>query len=193
MTEDNKKRRIIALILGGFLFIIVIPVIFYFISRPLDQYFRLNKLLPIPLNWYIGIPIAIFGAIWSFISNVQLFSEGKGEPIPHPALETKKLLIRGIYKYSRNPMIFGYILLLIELELIFNSLFFLILPNITVILPILLYTKLKEEKGLESRFEDEYIKYRKNTTFIIPRFRKKGEPFEQRFRRFANVCKGIAI
>jgi len=95
--------------------------------------------------------------------------------LPHPTLETKKFIIRGVYKYSRNPMMFGYIILLIGLGLIFNSLFFLILPNIAINLPILLYIKLKEEKGLESRFGETYIHYKEKTAIIFPRSPKKTD------------------
>ncbi|MHA1428357.1 MAG: hypothetical protein ACTSQI_20425 [Candidatus Helarchaeota archaeon] len=105
MIEDNKTKRIVALIFGGLFIVIVIPIIFYFISRSLDHVIKLNRLLPIPFNWVLGLPIAIFGASWSLISNIQLFIEGKGGPIPRPSLETTKLVIKGVYKYSRNPKI----------------------------------------------------------------------------------------
>ena len=175
MEEDNTKRRIIALIFGGVLIVIVIPLVFYYISRALDSYVGLNELLSSPVNWYIGLPIAIFGGTWSIISNIQLFNEGKGGPIPHPALETTSLVIRGVYKYSRNPMMFGYIILLIGLGFIFNSLFFLFLPNLMVNLPILLYIKLKEEKGLVRRFGEAYVQYKERTAFMFPRPPKKPE------------------
>ena len=151
---------------------IAIPLIFYFISKTLDNLLGLKELIPFSFNWYIGLPLGIFGATWSLISNFQLFTEGKGGPVPHAALETKKLVIKGVYKYSRNPMMFGYIVLLIGLGLIFHSLFFIILPNVTINLPIILYIKLREEKGLVARFGENYIQYKEKTAFLIPRPQK---------------------
>ncbi len=179
MMKNNKKKRIVALIFGGLLTIVIIPLIFYILSKPLDIYFNLEILIPVPYNWIIGTPIFIFGFFWSLISNIQLFTEGKGGPIPRSGIQTQKLVIKGVYKYSRNPMLFGYILALIGLGFILNSLFFIILPNISIFPLLLIYIKLKEEKGLEQRFGDDYIRYKQATSFIIPWFPKHMEKIEK--------------
>ena len=63
-------------------------------------------------------------------------------------------------------MLFGIGLLLnsISLIFIFNPIF--ILLNI-------LYLKAVEEREMEKKFGQEYLKYKENVPMFIPRFRKK--------------------
>jgi len=174
MNNDIKEgNRIYGLFFGALLFLEGIPLLFYFISKFLDELFTISLCFQFPLNYLIGVPLSVFGFLWSFEANRMLFKVGKGGPIPHEKLQTQHLVIRGVYKYSRNPMIFGYILMLNGLGIIFNSVFYLVLANLIILPGVILFIKFKEEKGLIKRFGLEYIQYKKRTSFIIPWFPKK--------------------
>jgi protein-S-isoprenylcysteine O-methyltransferase Ste14 len=113
----------------------------------------------------IAILTGVFFALWSIISQI---TSGRGTPIP--ALATQKLLIRGPFKYSRNPMSFGTILAYFGLSIFKNSISMIFLTILFSALMIL-YIKLLEEKELIERFGDPYREYMDRTTFIIPSFK----------------------
>jgi len=104
----------------------------------------------------------LFMTIWLFI-NI-----GKGTLAPWSP--TKKLVIIGPYRHVRNPMIASVIMILLGESIAFGSawifVWFLIFFGINHI-----YFGYSEEPGLEKRFGEEYIIYKKNVPRWIPRLR----------------------
>jgi len=104
----------------------------------------------------------LFMTIWLFI-NI-----GKGTLAPWSP--TKKLVIIGPYRHVRNPMISSVPMTLLGESIAFGSvgifIWFLLLFGINHI-----YFVYSEEPGLEKRFGEEYVTYRKNVTRWIPRLR----------------------
>ena len=114
----------------------------------------------------IGLILGISGVfliIWSGLAQLTI---GKGTPLP--VVPTKKLVIRGPYKYCRNPMTLGAVLGYLGLSLLEGSIAALGLTAI-FFLSAVLYIKLLEEKELEARFGEDYKNYKESTPFIIPR------------------------
>jgi protein-S-isoprenylcysteine O-methyltransferase Ste14 len=68
---------------------------------------------------YIGAVLIVTGASVVFICILRLATEGRGTLSPLDP--TKKLVIHGLYRYSRNPMYVGAIVLLIGEALFFMS------------------------------------------------------------------------
>ena len=63
--------------------------------------------------------LILFGIAFVILSSNLLIKEGKGSPIPsHPP---KEFIVKGIYKYTRNPMVLGYILIVLGEYLFFGS------------------------------------------------------------------------
>ena len=116
----------------------------------------------------IGILILILGIIL-FTKTVFLFFKfGNGTIAPwNPP---KKFIVRGPYRYVRNPMLIGVNLILISEYLILNSLIIFVWSSIFIVIN-LLYHKFNEEKKLELRFGNSYIKYKKNVSAWIPRIK----------------------
>ena len=84
-----------------------------------------------------------------------------------PWTPTQKLIVRGPYKYCRNPMISGVLFILLGETLVLNS------PNILVVaicfyLINTIYFILKEEPDLRKRFGKPYELYKKNVPRWIP-------------------------
>lgn len=114
----------------------------------------------------IGIILMIAG-LFFLVWTIKLFATiGKGTLAPWAP--TQKLIIEGPYKYVRNPMITGVLLILAgevvflySKELLYWAVFFFILNAI--------YFPLSEEKGLLKRFGMEYEEYKKHVPRWIPR------------------------
>jgi len=167
----SKSQRMIAVILGGFIFWIAIPLFIIIASFCIDQWLHIQKFrygLINPVIGLIGIAVGWLFANWTV--KVQ-FSSGKGTPIP--LMATQKLVITGPYTYCRNPMTLGTAAFYLGVAIWVGSLSAL---GLGLIYPvgILVYIKLIEEKELEERFGSEYLEYKRKTPFLIPRLWEKG-------------------
>ncbi|MHC1590541.1 MAG: methyltransferase family protein [Candidatus Helarchaeales archaeon] len=173
MDEKRKKNRTLVLIFGGTIFLVVLPLIFIFSSLFLDSVFNVPPVFIFPLNLLVGIPCTAFGFAWGLWSNVYLFRKGSGSPVPTRHTETAYLVDSGPYKYCRNPMIFGTAFIYAGVGILLDALFLILVFTPAFFLLLVFYVKFIEEKGLEKRFGDSYLEYKKRTSFIIPLPRKK--------------------
>ncbi|MEM3586244.1 MAG: isoprenylcysteine carboxylmethyltransferase family protein [Candidatus Jordarchaeaceae archaeon] len=87
--------------------------------------------------------------------------------------QTRRLVVDGAYKYTRNPMMFGYLLILVGLGFLFNSLFLTFGATSIFTVGLVTVIKLWEEKNLERRFGEAYVEYKKKVSFLIPMPPKK--------------------
>ncbi len=168
VQDKGLKFRIFALIWSGFLVLILFPGLGTWGSLMIDSFFGVPNILPFPINIIIGVIIWIPGFFWSIWANIDLFSRGKGSPVPLKDSETRILVITGPYKYCRNPMIFGYILIWVGFGFFFNSYTLLLGFSLLVAALLILFVKIWEEKDLESRFGESYRDYKKKVSFLIP-------------------------
>src|SRR5690348_44615 len=67
----------------------------------------------------VGAPLIIIGAFGLFACIWQFFSEGRGTLAPVDA--PKQLVVRGLYKYVRNPMYVSVVTVLIGESILFRS------------------------------------------------------------------------
>ena len=151
-----KLKSVLLGILTWSVFIIILP----------SLVIKLNDYLNFPAfdkNLILGYILIIFGAI-NFIYCSLLFSRfGKGTPAPSEP--PKKLVIRGLYKYMRNPIYLGYFFIFLGEFFIFGSL--LLLAYLTLIIILLnIYIIYHEEPKLKKRFGKDYINYMKK----VPRW-----------------------
>jgi len=166
----NKGQRLIALIPACLLFLIGIPFALVILSPFIDTYLRLPKFVLEPLNIIVALFLIIPGLSFSAWSVWVQFKIGGGTPIP--MMPTQKLVVDGPYAYCRNPMTLGMIIFYFGISVWIGSLSSIGLTVLFTAL-IIAYVKLVEEKELEARFGEEYIKYKKRTPFLIPKRRKK--------------------
>jgi protein-S-isoprenylcysteine O-methyltransferase Ste14 len=97
----------------------------------------------------LGIGIAVH-CIWGFAFH------GQGTPAPFDP--PKKLVAHGMYRYTRNPMYIGVLLILTAETLLFTSRDMLIYA-IVVAAGFHLYVLLIEEPRLRKRFGESYVEY----------------------------------
>jgi protein-S-isoprenylcysteine O-methyltransferase Ste14 len=120
---------------------------------------------------YFGFPLIIVGAagllwcIWDF------FAAGRGtiSPIDPP----KHLVVRGLYRYVRNPMYVAVVMTLIGEAVFFTSMPVLIEAGVFVVMAHL-FVKYYEEPTLRRRFGESYKTYVQIVGRWIPRYRSTG-------------------
>lgn len=107
---------------------------------------------------YLGLLFLAFGFCTLIVCIIQLAVDGKGTL--SPADPTKNLVIKGLYKYSRNPMYIGVVLMLMGESLIAQVLKLWIYSG-CIFLGFHLFILLYEEPRLKRDFGVNYLKYRK--------------------------------
>ena len=110
------------------------------------------------LHQLAGIFLFIAGFIIMTWCIVNFAVKGRGTL--SPIAPTKKLVVSGLYRFSRNPMYIGVMLLLIGETLFFSSLS-LCLYSFIVFLGFNLFIIAREEPRLKKDFGNDYDIYRK--------------------------------
>ena len=107
----------------------------------------------------ISISVAVVGLACA-IPSFRLFAKHKTTISPFTPSETSALVTVGMYRYSRNPMYLGLVLLNIAATIFFGTwlgviivVAFIFLLNLLQIIP--------EEEALIDIFGEEYIDYKK--------------------------------
>lgn len=169
-------RYIVGYALGISVFVMLIPyAIFYLSSTP--YYIFEAQIIPLDyIRIIISLLLFIPGIVFIVWSNIFLLLKGKGGPADFFGVaispQTKELVVAGPYKYTRNPMEFGAHSTYMSIAIYFNSLGCLLIL-ILFFLFVVKYLKLTEEKRLLNNFGEDYIKYKENTSMIIPLPKKK--------------------
>lgn len=107
-----------------------------------------------------------------FVWCVSLFARvGQGTLAPWDP--TRSLVAVGPYRFVRNPMISGVVLVLLSEALVFGSIIVAIWACLFLAVN-QIYFVFYEEPGLEKRFGDNYRTYKMNVPRWIPRFNRSG-------------------
>lgn len=120
-----------------------------------------------PVGFMAGACMTITGMYLIFVSIKAIKNIGHGAP---SFRLTKKIVDSDIYKRVRNPMSLGYYLLCIGISLAVGSTY-LTIGSIIISLIHMFNLKYFEERELEIRYGESYIKYKQNTAFLIPKFK----------------------
>ncbi|AIF68488.1 hypothetical protein PAP_00205 [Palaeococcus pacificus DY20341] len=128
---------------------------------------------PLSINKTVALVIGVvMGGVGLFIMLVGMLEFHSFKKMS--GMDTSKLIITGIYRYSRNPQYTGWFLALLGISIAGRSLLALLL-TIALIIGIHLYNVKLEEPYLERIFGEEYLKYKESTSryFGIPTRRNK--------------------
>jgi protein-S-isoprenylcysteine O-methyltransferase Ste14 len=116
----------------------------------------------------LGVACVGLGLVLA-ISTIRLFV-AVGEGTIAPWDPPQRLVVRGVYRHVRNPMITGLCLVLLGEAFLAASLPLLGLFALGVVINVI-YIPLSEEPGLAKRFGDDYLTYRRNVPRWIPRLK----------------------
>jgi protein-S-isoprenylcysteine O-methyltransferase Ste14 len=155
----------------------VVPYLFYILSMAID--FRLGHpqgiSYPPSINQFAAAFSALVGVFWILWGYSYLHFVGKGTPIEAFGMAlypTRFLVTTGPYAYTRNPMVFGLLFVLLAVAFYSCSISGLVMVPVIALIAAA-YIRAFEEPHLERRFGAEYAEYRKNTPLLIPIRRNK--------------------
>lgn len=164
--------RAVALPIEAVAFTIVVPgAVTYWIPR-----YALGLWGDVPpeswLAWHtVAIGLLTLGlavylrCAWDFVT--------RGRGIPAPLDHPRQLVVTGLYRYVRNPMYVGVLLVLLGEALFFQSARFLIYTMAWLLL-VHVFVVLHEEPYLTDRFGDSYRHYRSRVRRWIPGQKYRG-------------------
>jgi protein-S-isoprenylcysteine O-methyltransferase Ste14 len=111
----------------------------------------------------LALGAAIYGwCVWDFAA----FGRGTPAPIDAP----KKLVVRGLYRFTRNPMYVGVLLVIVGFAARFGSVDVLFYAA-CVAIAFNLFIRLYEEPHLTQVFGEEYVAYCARVGRWLPRLR----------------------
>lgn len=125
--------------------------------------------LPIGVWRYWGLLPMLLGAAIYFWCAWDFTFAGKGTPAPIDP--PKELVVRGLYKYVRNPMYLGVLTLLIGEALFFASRQLFIYAG-AIFLLFNLFIRFYEEPALRQKFGESYRRYCETVPRWMPRWTK---------------------
>ena len=162
-------KNIFGYFVGVLLFLVFFPALMYAVA--VNFVVSVDSLIAST----VGAIFVLIGAVFMVWSNIDMVKIGRGCPTDgfNIALgeRTKKLIVQGPYKYTRNPMLFGTFVFYVGLALLFNSYSALIVP-IVFVSYMVWHVKKFEEPRLYNDFKDEYVEYKKRTPLLFPKFKK---------------------
>src|SRR5262249_43998672 len=115
---------------------------------------------------YLGIPLVMIGGTGLLWCIWQFFSEGRGTLAPIDA--PKHLVVRGLFRYVRNPMYVSVVTILIGEAIFFMSAAIIIEVGTFMVL-VYLFVVFYEEPTLRRQFGKSYEKYSQQVGRWIPR------------------------
>ena len=158
------------LFLKNFLFTVLVPgtvavyIPLQIVGNPtqtINSYWRVWQIIAlVPLS----IGAAMYGwCLWDFAHR------GRGTPAPIDA--PKHLVVNGLYRYVRNPMYVGVLLLIAGWSLFFKS-WPILFYGIAIAFFFHLFVLLVEEPMLRQRFGDSYLSYCVEVARWLPTVKK---------------------
>src|SRR4030042_2355001 len=153
--------KLSSLFLAG-LFVLFFWIIFPYILINVNDYLNLPFLKGIFFE-VVGILLVIIGGSVALYCFGLFVKSGKGTPVPIDP--SKKLVVKGLYKYTRNPMYLAYMMIIFGEFLIFGNIMLLIyflLAGVCLQILVVFW----EEPKLVKRFGKDYLDYKKE----VPRW-----------------------
>ena len=176
MLTKRTVQHILGYIVGGLLFLVLMPLGLYRLSRAFDHLTSI-QLIPITgLRLTMAVGLSLFGLLFALWSGVVQNIVGRGGPLEVAGIEvspkTQNLVVTGPYKYTRNPMLFGACVYYYAVAVYLNS----VIAVAAVVLFMtfmLIFVKLTEEPRLLKEFGKDYEEYRQRVSMFVPWTQKR--------------------
>lgn len=163
--------RILALLFGGTMFLVVIPVLLGWLCRFATAWVPWQPLVPVRMA--IGL-LATAGGLGLLAWSVWTFWRiGRGTPVPVVAPQI--LVKEGPYRRIRNPIQAGATLYYLGIGTLADSTWTGLLMFAVAFAAGFAWHRGVEEKELRLRFGDAYEEYRRETPFVIPRLGRRRD------------------
>ena len=123
---------------------------------------------PVPGLSVLGLVICACGLALAVATMRMFILIGNGTIMPWDP--TRKLITVSLYAYVRNPMILSIITILVGESILFASYGIALWAAFNFVVNTI-YFAFSEEPGLEKRFGEEYVEYKRNVPRWIPRLK----------------------
>jgi len=120
------------------------------------------------LGFVLALTLLVTGGVIYTWCVWKFAAFGRGTPAPHDA--PKKLVVRGLYRYTRNPIYMGVLTVLLGWTVMFRAMNLLIY-TFSVAICFHLFVVFYEERRLTRQFGAEYDDYRAKVGRWLPPFR----------------------
>lgn len=171
----SKLQHLLSILVLPFNVLITIPALVLYFTNDFNWGlgFKGNQAY---FFYFLAILFISIG-LYLMASTIRLFAKiGKGTLAPWNP--TQKLVVAGLYRHVRNPMITGVLFILIGETILFGSKFllawFLLFFFVNHI-----YFLLSEEPGLQKKFGSSYERYRQNVPRWLPRLQQWQDEAEE--------------
>lgn len=158
-------RHLVAIALLPFTVAVLVPL---WIARRYGIGFGLADSPAGLLIQLAGVAVLAIG-VALFLASLRRFA-GEGDGTLAPWDPPRRLVVRGPYRYVRNPMISGVLLVLLGEAMVLLS-----GPHLVWALIVaganLVYIPLLEEPALHDRFGEDYAEYCRHVPRLLPRLR----------------------
>jgi len=145
------------LILKNVIFTALVPGAFgVLVPRWIASYFHSGQVVRLDGAGWMGLVLIVCGAAVYFLCLFE-FMRAKGTPAPIDP--PKELVVRGLYRYTRNPMYAGVLCLILGQAVTLRSLPLLLYAGILFV-TFHLFVVLYEEPKLTKMFGESYRNYR---------------------------------
>ena len=134
--------------------VLILVISTFFSSKKID-------LIQIPFQSLISIFILSMG-ILILLNPVLKFKKSKTTINPIKFKKVNKLVTSGIYKYSRNPMYLGLLMIVISSSIFYLNIYSILTP-LFFYLWINRFQIKREEVFLTEKFGEDYLSYKKKT------------------------------
>lgn len=124
-----------------------------------------HPLVQIDFPRAVSEPLLKIFLVLALLAVLNLAVRGLG--LPFAAILSRKLATGWMYARSRNPMLFLTLLALVDGGLWLQSLHALLWVLLWFSPALILYVRIYEERELEVRFGEAYVRYRERTPFFI--------------------------
>lgn len=163
------------------IFIYLLSLVFFLAVLPaglvagglgLDRLLGSSPMVYQPYNLILALIVSAHGTFWMLWSLYVLIKIGKGNPQEGFGIEflppPRKLVIIGPYRYTRNPMGFGWFSIMVGIGIYLGSTSMLLIVLPVSVILVILYLKYFEERKLVKRFGEDYLRYQKEVPTIVP-------------------------
>lgn len=155
---------------------LIVPAVILYLTGVIDFDWGFSP----PANWLppiLGCALIGLGLLLMY-NTISLFAT-VGEGTLAPWDPPRRLVIRGIYRHVRNPMISGVLFILLGEAALFGSLAVLVWFIVFLTFQAI-YLPLIEERSLARRFGEDYLVYKRNVPRWIPRLTPWVPRFDER-------------
>ncbi len=158
MAEETSKSKLPSLFIRNLVFTILQPgLVVGLIPYLIVNYSGKNTSASAsPLLHYTGALIFAFGSLVVLFCIGQFAIQGAGTL--SPADPTKKLVTSGLYRFSRNPMYIGVLMMLVGENIAIGTAYLWLYSGL-VFLSFYLFVRYREEPRLSRDFGKDYETY----------------------------------